>query len=304
MKLSVLIGSRNRPKSLQRCVESVLAQRYNPFEIVILDDASDDPSAYAYLVNQIGDERVRLISSTQQLGVAGGRNYLFQQATGDVFFVIDDDVELLNVDTLEHLATIFSQDASIGIVACKIVDIHKNVCRKLLPFSQSTLRRFPSIEERAQMVSYFLGGAHGIRRLVIETCGGYQPNLIYGGEELDLSYRIIDHGWKIYYEPAITVHHYPESSVVSSHHSPSTELFHHIKNRIYLAYRYLPGRYITVHLLVWLIIYLGMAIRMRCPAAWLRGVIAGIKMTREVHRTPLSPHAVQYLRKHFGRLWY
>lgn len=304
MKISVLIGSRNRPGVLQQCLESVLMQGYEPFEVVILDDASHNAEAYPRLLQQIGDKRVQIVRSEKQLGVAGGRNRLFQHATGDIFFVLDDDAVLQSPETLARLAQIFTQYTEIGIVACKILEICNGVQIKKVPFPRKVLRRFPGIEEKAQLVSYFLGGAHGIRRQVIETCGSYHSELMFGEEELDLAYRTIAYGWKIYYEPAIVVYHLPQPSVVGQENHQCTELFHHIKNRIYIVRRYLPMRYALVHLTVWLWIYASMALRARCPMVLMKGIAAGIQLARRTPREVLNHTAMNYLRKHFGRLWY
>ncbi len=304
MKVSILIGSRDRPASLQRCLQGVLAQSYEPFEVIILDDASREPDAYLHLLHQINDERVRIVRSEKQLGVAGGRNYLFQHGTGDIFFVLDDDTELKDRDTLERLAQTFVQHADIGIVACKILEICNGAQRKKVPFPKWVLRRQPGIDEKAQLVSYFLGGAHGIRRQVIETCGNYHPELMFGVEELDLAYRAIAHGWRIYYEPQIVVYHLPQPSVISQENQRCVELLHHIKNRIYIVCRYLPMQYAIVHLTIWLCIYASMAFRARCPMVLIKGITAGVQLARRTHREVLNHTAISYLQKHFGRLWY
>lgn len=305
MKVSVLIGSRNRPMALQRCLESVLTQQYTELEVLVLDDASEDPTAYQRCVEQIGDPRVVLIRSEKQLGVAGGRNQLFTQASGDVFFVLDDDAVIAGTDTITRLCDIFATCPEIGIVACQIIEYSGDgtVLRKV-PFSRRLLARFPHLAEKPHFVSYFLGGAHGIRRQVIQTCGSYHPDLMFGEEELDLAYRVLEHRWQIFYDPKIVVYHYPSPSVISKSDFLAEELLHHVKNRIYLAYRYLPLPYLPIHLLIWLTIYSAMALRARVPFTLLRGIRAGIQMARQAQRQPLSRSTIAYLCAHYGRLWY
>jgi len=43
-KISVLINSRNRVQVLQNCLNSILLQAYNNYEIIVLDDDSDNPA--------------------------------------------------------------------------------------------------------------------------------------------------------------------------------------------------------------------------------------------------------------------
>jgi glycosyltransferase involved in cell wall biosynthesis len=47
--VSVIITHRNRPLLLQQAIKSIQAQTYKHFEIVIIDDGSDDPDAVKYI---------------------------------------------------------------------------------------------------------------------------------------------------------------------------------------------------------------------------------------------------------------
>jgi len=305
MRVSVLIGSRNRPEVLRRCIESILAQNHDDFEVVVLNDASDDPSTYTQCIQQFRDPRISLIRSETQLGVAGGRNHLFKRASGEIFFIVDDDAVVVEPNALTHLQQLFAAHPEIGIVACQIIEKDSNgkVSWKV-PFPKKSLARSPDLVKQPQFVSYFLGGAHAIRRQVIETCGDYHPELMFGEEELELAYRAIEHRWKIFYEPKVIVHHYPQPSVLTHSNAPASELYHHIKNRIYLAYRYIPVPYLLSYLPTWLTIYFWMSIRAKTPLTMLRGACAGIQMIRRVQRRPLREPAISYLRAHNGRLWY
>ena len=303
MTISVLIGSRNRPHVLKKCIESVLVQDHQAFEIIVLDDASKDKSAYSRTIANYSDPRLRLIRSERPLGVSGSRNLLMQQATGDIFFVIDDDAYIEHESSLSRIVDIFKEKQDVGIVACKVQN-HGVVERPYnVPFSQKILRRDPAVIEKGQYVGYFVGTAHAIRREVIDMCDGYNANLFFGEEELDLSYRAISKGWRIWYEPSILVHHVPQPSVVGKGRGDD-ELLHHVKNRLYLAWRYLPARYIAFYLAVWLGKYFCDAVKKGFLGAYFKGLVLGIRVLRNTPREPLQKEAIRYLKMNFGRLWY
>ena len=305
MKVSVLIGSRNRPHVLSRCLESVLSQDYSDFEVLVLDDASDEVDLCRALMERFNDPRLRCLRSDIQLGVAGGRNRLMSEATGDILCIIDDDAYFEDSSAISHFVKAFCSDESIGIVACKVVDHRRGNSNLLVPFPRRWRQRKPDIVERAQYVSYYLGGCHAIRREVIERCGMYATELMFGEEELDLSYRVVAAGYRIYYEPAIVVHHYPQASVLAKDkQGDAKELYYHIQNRFYLAYKYLPLRYVPVYLGIWLGQYLVKAVQNRTPGAFFVGIRDGILRLKKYRRTPLDEQAQRYLREHYGRLWY
>src|SRR3546814_7486574 len=81
-------------------------------------------------------------------------------------------------------------------------------------------------------VSYFLAGCYAVRRAAVETCGGYRPEMKYGEEELDLSYRLIAAGYDIVYEPGIVAYHWPEPSAVkSAQQGGPSEIYYQVQDR-------------------------------------------------------------------------
>jgi GT2 family glycosyltransferase len=301
MKVSILIGSRDRFEVLQRCVASVGAQRYSPLEILILDDNSTQYRLDQRIAAQFQDHHLRCFRSDEARGVAGSRNFLMQQATGDIFCVIDDDAYFEDQDSVVQLVEAFKRDPKIGIIAAKVVDHQASQTRLLVPFSQRVRQRQPNLTHRTQRVSYYLGTCHAIRRGVIEACGGYRADSMFGEEELDLSYRAIEAGFELLYLPEVVVHHHPQASVVTKQHP---ELYYHVQNRFFLAYKYLPTLYIPSYMIVWLSVYGLRAARQGSLPEFFRGIKAGLNVIESLQRSPLSAQAVQYLKAHYGRLWY
>lgn len=89
LRFSVVIPTHNRPRLLQRAVQSVLSQTYNDFEIVVVDEASS-PSASSAL-KELNDQRVRIVRNDTPLGPAAARNIGISHARGDFIAFLDDD---------------------------------------------------------------------------------------------------------------------------------------------------------------------------------------------------------------------
>lgn len=303
-KISVLIGTRNRPEALIRCLRSVLAQDYPNFEVLVLDDASDAYNVCEFL-QELANSRIRCFRVPEPLGVAGGRNRLMELAEGDVFCVIDDDAYFDDLQALNKIANIFIRNADVGIVAVKVIDHQDKKTSLLVPFPKWALICHPGLVDEETDVSYFLGTCHAIRRKVIQVCGLYQSELMYGEEELDLSYRAVEAGFRIRYIPEITVHHCPQDSVVKSHKfMRRPELYYHVRNRILLARKYLPLHFATFYIIFWMLRSFISALRSGTVMELIQGIVAGIQFAKKAKRTPLSQEAIGYLRKHHGRLWY
>jgi GT2 family glycosyltransferase len=197
----------------------------------------------------------------------------------------------------------FQSDPKIGLLTGKIKDYRDNKERLLLPFGQRALKANSALVDSRHRVSYFRAGFYAVRREVIEKCGSYRPEMRYGEEELDLSYRVIAAGYDIVYEPKAGAYHWPEPSAFRTDH-PRHEIYYQIKNRFYLAHAYLPTLYIPSYISIWLARYLAASLQRGHLSDYFAGVKDGIVEMRRASRRRLDDRAVDYLRNNYGRLWY
>ena len=103
IKCSVVIPLYNKQGEIRRCLESVLAQTLQDFEVVVVNDGSQDEGAA--IVEQFceSDKRIRLYNQSNQ-GVAAARNMGVSLAQAQCVAFLDADDEWLP----EHLALLSS----------------------------------------------------------------------------------------------------------------------------------------------------------------------------------------------------
>jgi teichuronic acid biosynthesis glycosyltransferase TuaG len=89
--VSVIIPAYNNEVFLVSAVESVLNQTYQDFEIIIIDDKSDDNTLLCAKTFSERDNRVKVISNPENLGVVQSRNKGFASATGEFIAFLDSD---------------------------------------------------------------------------------------------------------------------------------------------------------------------------------------------------------------------
>jgi GT2 family glycosyltransferase len=303
VQFSVFVLTRNRADVLRNCVRSVLRQTCRDFELIILDDASDGNDTADAMAREFGDSRIRPYRAESPLGVAGGRNLLMSEARGEILISIDDDAVFTTEDALEKVACAFYDQPKVGAIAFKIMNVVSGTRAPLVPISRLQLARNPDALGERALVSSFRGGGHAVRKRIIDELGGYRSDMVFGEEEMDLAYRIIGAGYEIAYEPSIEVDHFPMPSTVKSGRARS-ELFYHVRNRAYLAYRYLPLRYAVAYASIWAARYALVGLRQRQLNEFIRGAIATPKFLRGVKRESLDRNALAYMAAHGGRLWY
>lgn len=113
-RVSVIIPTHDRPDALRRCVQSVLAQRPRPFEIVIVNDGATDVAADVAGAADDADVPLKAIRRRTPC-LPASRNRGIDAAVGDVLLMLDDDVRL-RAGTLARLAELYAADEQ-GVVA-------------------------------------------------------------------------------------------------------------------------------------------------------------------------------------------
>ncbi len=121
---------------------------------------------------------------------------------------------------------------------------------------------------------------------------------LFGEEELDLSYKAVSSGWSIWYESTLEIRYMPQFSVVGR----GCGYYHHIKNRFYLAWRYLSWRYVFVYFGVRLGKYFYDTVKHSFLIVYPKGIVLGLRVLKNTPRDLLDGKALEYLKLYGGRL--
>lgn len=120
-KVSIIIPTHNRAQDLKKCLESVLAQTYQDFEIIVVDDASEDNTST--VISALADQRIKYICREKKGGAAAARNTGIGASKAEfVAFQDDDDVWL--PDKLKKQMAVFERSSpEVGVVYCGFLRI-------------------------------------------------------------------------------------------------------------------------------------------------------------------------------------
>jgi len=114
--VSVIVPTRNRADLLPRAVESVCAQVYSHWEIVLTDDGSTDstPAVIEDLRKRLGDDRFKTMR-TMPSGVCAARNHAMDRARGEFIVYLDDD-NVMHPMWLKAVVWTFLQRPEVDVV--------------------------------------------------------------------------------------------------------------------------------------------------------------------------------------------
>lgn len=115
-KVSVLTPLYNTdPVQLREMIDSVLAQTYKDFELLLLNDSPDN-SELDEIISSYSDPRIRYIKNERNLGISKSRNILIKEAKGEYLAVCDhDDISLPH--RLEKEVSFLDSHPDVGVVS-------------------------------------------------------------------------------------------------------------------------------------------------------------------------------------------
>ena len=114
-KLTVFITTYNRSAYLEECIESVLAQSYKEFELVILDNCSTDNTEE--IVNKFSDERIKYLKQNRNIGGINNIKYAFETVESEFFVVFHDD-DRMKHNFLEEELNYLEKNKRCACVSC------------------------------------------------------------------------------------------------------------------------------------------------------------------------------------------
>ena len=269
-------------------------------EIIVINNAStEDYSLVKDFISTNPQLPFIYANVPENLGVARGRNYALQKSTAPILIMLDDDAVLQNKDCLVNLVKEFetsNTERPKAIVSFKV--LYYDTLK--MQINALPHKRFKKYQHKSFFETYYYaGGAHAIKREVIENIGFYPEDFFYGMEEYDLSYRILNAGYSIVYSDKIVMLH-KESPY--GRNTKQEKLKMMWVNKTKVAYRYLPKIYFYTTAFMWSLQFL------RKTSFGLNNFLKGWKEISKIHatekRNPISKSTLHYLRKLKARLWY
>jgi len=186
-RISVVIPLYNKELHIERCLKSVLAQTYQPIEIIVVDDGSTDSSVQ--MVKKINDSRIHVFQKPNG-GPAAARNFGVSKANGEIIAFLDaDDLWLPGfLNEIYNLTNKFPQ-ARVFATA-----VYNNNGERTLPKSTDRLYKkgWNGIVDLFYLIFRgfpFNSSSIAIKRETILDFSGFKEELRYG-EDIDFWIRL------------------------------------------------------------------------------------------------------------------
>jgi len=235
-KVSVILSVRNGEPYLKQAIDSILAQSFGDFELIVVDNHSTDNSPK--IVESYEDERIILTRPAEPLHLAQALNHAASMASGEFVARMDAD-DVSHPSRFEKQVAYLKEHPEVGILGAQICPIDEDG-------APITRGHYHKPESHADIAcSLFFGCAlwHPtvmLRKSVVDELGWYSSPVIAGREEYstedyDLWCRAIAH---------TQIHNLPEVLLdyrihADNHSLGSTRRKEHRKNLVLIVSRYI-----------------------------------------------------------------
>ncbi|HPN68945.1 MAG TPA: glycosyltransferase [Saprospiraceae bacterium] len=229
--ISIVIVNYNVRDFLFRCIESIYAnsgQRH--IEIIVVDNHSVDGSVGALRQNF---PEVLVIANEQNMGFGSANNQGISIARGKYTLILNPDT-LLSENTLEVCFQYLEQHPQTGAIGAQMVDgagkylpeskrglptLWSSFCKmtglyRLFPTSKSFNNYYLGHirQDESADIEVLTGAFMFTQTTLLQQLGGFDDHFFMYGEDIDLSKRILDSGYKIHYLPAAKIVHFKGES--------------------------------------------------------------------------------------------
>jgi glycosyltransferase involved in cell wall biosynthesis len=183
-KVSFIVPCYNLAHLLTECVDSILAQTYRDFEILIMDDASPDNTAD--VARSFQDPRVKHIRNNPNLGHLRNYNKGIELAQGDYIWLISADDRLRKPYALNRYVDALEKYPAVGYAFCPGIGLESNVETDVLEWTTNGPKDFVRggrvFLEHLVRSNRVLAPSGLVRRECYSKAGVFPLDLPYSGD--------------------------------------------------------------------------------------------------------------------------
>lgn len=240
-RVSVIIPNWNGAAYLPTCLNSLRAQSYGDFELVVVDNASRDDSVQ--LLERDYPE-VRIIPLSHNAFFSGAVNEGIRSSQGEIVILLNNDTEA-DPEWLSSLVEALDQQAQAGMATSKLLLFRKRDTIHSagdfygidgVPGNRGVWEKDNGRFDACEEVFGACAGAAAYRRSMLEDIGLFDEDFQAYCEDVDLSFRAQLAGYRCIYVPEARIYHH----LSASGGGPLASFFCG-RNFIYVAVKNMPA---------------------------------------------------------------
>ena len=223
--VTLIIPTRNQLKLIRQCVSSILEKTtYSNYEIIIINNGSDDISTLGYLKKIENNIKIRVLHDPQPFNYSALNNAGVKLARGEIIGLINNDVEVISPNWLDEMVS-HAVRVEVGAVGARLwydgdMMQHAGVILGIHGVAGHVHRFLPRGNMgycgRASLIQSFsavTGACLLVRKSVYEEIGGLnEADLQVAGNDIDFCLRLREAGYRNIFTPYAELYHHESAS--------------------------------------------------------------------------------------------
>lgn len=223
--VSLIIPTRNGVNLLKQCVDSIrIKTTYAPYEIIVVDNGSDEQATLDYLHSQASAGNIRVIRDDRPFNYSALNNGAIASANGELVGLINNDIEVISDTWLDEMVSLALQPG-VGAVGAKLLYPdgkiqHAGVVIGMGGVAGHAHRLFPRDSfgyfSRNALISSFSAVTAAcliVRKSIYQQVGGLnEADLAVAFNDVDFCLRIREAGYRNVYTPYAELYHHESAT--------------------------------------------------------------------------------------------
>ncbi len=289
-KASVVIPNYNGEKYIDECMNALRKQREQSFEVILVDNASEDKSIAAF--EAYNDLNIRTITLDENYGFSRAVNEGIKASESEYVILLNNDTHVGKnfvgalVDAMDEDDNIFSAQAHMLQYSDRTITDSAGdyFCALGWGFSRGKDEKASKFTERRDVFSSCAGAAI-YRKSVFETIGYFDEVFFAYLEDMDIGYRAKLHGYRNVFIPEAKVLHVGSGSSGSRYNEFKTKLA--ARNSMLVMYKNFAGWQFLVNIpfiLAGIILKSAFFAKQKLLKAYLKGILEAFVTAGKVER--------------------
>lgn len=223
-KVSIIIPNKDHVEVLSTCINSILKKStYNNYEIIIVENNSENPETFEYYKDIKGDSRIKVVEWKNEFNYSAINNFGIENATGEYYILLNNDTEIITENWIEEMLS-NCQRKEVGICGAKLyypddTIQHAGVIVGLGGIAGHIFMNFPRDAvgyfakcKLQQDLSAVTAACLMVKKEAFDVVNGLEEKLKIAFNDIDFCLKVRQAGYLVVFNPYVELYHYESKS--------------------------------------------------------------------------------------------
>jgi GT2 family glycosyltransferase len=224
--VSIIIPTKNRTDLVEQCIQSIIAlSTYKKYEIILVDNRSDDPAFFAFVENlkNAPDILFTCVTADIEFNFSALINLGVAQSKGSYILLLNNDVKVITPDWLE-LLLFKARQAHVGAIGVKLLYPNETIQHAGIVLSAEKISEHVFVGEKPHAEVYqnalnttrnylaITAACLMVSRNKFDEVGGFDEQFVVEYNDIDFCLKLYQAGYYNVYLPKVLLFHYESAS--------------------------------------------------------------------------------------------